>query len=88
MIIESAELSAEQKAAIEALLGQSLHERDAISLRAIPAVLSASRSAGAQRVREALAEPGGEASAALNDEKEVALLEALRAERSDYTPMR
>jgi hypothetical protein len=87
MIIETAELSPSQKAAIEGLLGRPLFEKDAISLRALPAGKSAEQKAAAEKLCKFLAARERPRQGVSDDELEAAILEALRSERPHYKPM-
>jgi hypothetical protein len=87
MIVEAAELSPNQKAAIEELLGQPLFERDAISLRALPAAKSVEQKAAAENLSKFLAARERRRPGVSDEELEAAILEALRSERPHYTQM-
>jgi hypothetical protein len=87
MIIETAELSPNQKTAIEELLGQPLSEKDAISLRALPTTKSAEQRAAAENLCKFLAARERPQPGVSDEELEAAILEALRSERPHYTPM-
>ncbi len=87
MIIETAELSLNQKAAIEELLGRELSDRDAISLRALPREKSAEQKAAARNLIEFLTLNKRPLSGVSDEELEAAMLEALRSERPHDTPM-
>jgi hypothetical protein len=86
MILSSEALSPEQKSVIEQILGRQILEAEAISLRAFaPPVASPERQAAAEKIRKFL-EAGGRPPAGVpNEEREAALLEALRSERPNYT---
>lgn len=87
MIIETAELSPQQKAAIEELLGRSLSERESISLHAFPGTKSAEQQAAAERLAQFLAARERPRPGVSDEELEASMLEALRSERPHYTPM-
>ena len=84
MIIEAAELSPNQKAAIEELLGQPLFETAAISLRALPAAKSVEQKAAAENLSKFLAARQRPRTGVSDEEFEAAILEALRSERPHY----
>ena len=87
MIIETAELSQNQKAAIEELLGRTLSEREAISLRALPQEKSAEQKAAAENLVKFLAARERPQPGVSDEELEAAILEALRSERPHFTPV-
>jgi hypothetical protein len=87
VIIETTELAPHQKAAIEELLGRPLLEKDAISLRALPAEKSAEQKAAAENLCKFLAARERPRPGVSDEELEAAILEALRSERPHYTPM-
>jgi len=87
MIIETAELSPSQKAALEELLGQPLREKGSINLREIPSEKSAEQNAAAESLAKFLAAKRGPRPGGSNEELEAAILEALRSERPNYTPI-
>ncbi|MDR3773195.1 MAG: hypothetical protein P4L26_07605 [Terracidiphilus sp.] len=87
MIIETAELSLNQKAAIEELLGYALSERETISLRTLPREKSAEQKAAAANLVKFLAAKRRPRPGVSDEELEAAILEALRSERPRYTPM-
>lgn len=89
MIVSAESLSPAQKSVIEQILGRQIQEAEAISLRAFSQspVDLAERQAAADKLRMFL-ETGGRPCAGVSDEEcEGALLEALRSERPDYTPI-
>ncbi len=86
MIIESTELSQNQRSAIEELLGRSLSEREAISLRALPDEKSPEQKAAAEKLVKFLAARRTRPDAS-QEELEAAMLEALRSERPHFMPM-
>jgi hypothetical protein len=87
MIIEAAELSLNQKAAIEELLGRPLSDREAVSLRALPSEKSSEQKAAAENLIKFLAARKRPRSGISDEELEAAMLEAMRSERPHYSPM-
>jgi hypothetical protein len=90
MIHNAKDLSADQKAVIESLLGRTIMENEAISVRAIePPVLSEQRR---QELVEELSRYFAEVDARRRpgsaDEAEEILTEAIRSSRPGYRPHR
>jgi hypothetical protein len=87
MIIESAELSPNQKAAIDELLGKPLLEKDAISLSALPGEKSPEQKAAGENLARFLAARRSPRPGVSDEELEAAILEAIRSERPHFRPM-
>jgi len=88
MIIESAELTAQQKTAIEELLGRPLLDRESISVSTISVPTTAERHAAREKLIYFLNDSGRPRPAVSDEELEDAITEALRSVRPSYRPMR
>ncbi len=88
MIIESAELTAQQKAAIEELLGRPLLDRESVSVNTISVPTAAERQAAKEGLLNFLNEPGRPRPNCSEEELEDAITEAMRSVRPSYRPMR
>jgi hypothetical protein len=88
MIRNAKDLSPDQKAAIESLLGRRVLEDEAISVRAIEApVLSVQRRQElASELRKYFAEVDGRRQPGPTEEAEDVLAEAIRSTRPGYRP--
>jgi hypothetical protein len=88
MILNAGALSPAQKSVIEQILGRQILEAEAISLRAFaPPVALPEREAAAEKLRMFLEKSDRPRAGVSDEEREAALLEALRSERSEYTPV-
>ena len=90
MIRSAKDLSADQKAAIESLLGRRVLENEAISVRAIepPALSDKRRQELAEELSEYFAEVGARRKPGSAEEAEEILTEAIRGTRPGYRPHR
>jgi hypothetical protein len=90
MIRNAKDLSPDQKAAIESLLGRPLHESEDISVRAFePAPVSGQRRCQiADELRKYFAEVDANRQDVSDDEAEEIIDEALRSTRPNYRPVR
>jgi hypothetical protein len=88
MIIETAELTAQQKAAIEELLGLPLLDHDAVSVHTISVPTAAERQAATEKLRNFLNDSNRPRSTCSKEELEDAITEAMRTVRPSYRPMR
>lgn len=89
MILNADALSPAQKSAIEQILGRQILEAEAISVRAfapLPIDLPERQNA-MEKLRGFLMENDRPCAGVSDEEAEAALLEALRSERPDYTPV-
>jgi hypothetical protein len=87
MIVQASELTPQQKAAIEELLGKQLLEREQIEVLVLgdPTVAQA-RQRAAEELRAFLATPRKPRPGVSDEEFEAAFLEAMRSVRPSYTP--
>jgi hypothetical protein len=88
MIIETAELTPQQKAAIEELLGRQLRDHDSISVHTVSVPTAAERLAATEKLRVFLTDAGRLRPGCSEEELEDALTEAMRSVRPSYRPMR
>jgi hypothetical protein len=90
MICNAKDLSAEQKAVIESLIGRRVLENESISVRAIePPVLSPERRAEmAEALRKHFAEVDARRGPGSAEDAEEVITEAMRSTRPDYRPRR
>jgi hypothetical protein len=88
MIIESAELTAQQKAAIEEILGRPLLDRESISVSTISVPTTAERQVAREKLINFLNDPGRPRPAVSEEELDEAITEAMRTVRPSYRPMR
>jgi hypothetical protein len=88
MIIESAELTAQQKAAIEELLGRPLLDRESISVSTVSGPTTAERQVAREKLINFLNDPGRKRPSCSDEELEDAITEAMRSVRPSYRPMR
>ena len=89
MILSADALSPAQKSVLEQILGRQILEAEAISLRAFvppPAALP-ERQAAAEKLRMFLEKSDRPRASVSDEECEAALLEAMRSERPNYTPV-
>ena len=88
MILKAKNLSSEQKAAIESLLGRQILDREAVSVRAFdpPAVSDARRQEILEALKSHFAEVDANSQSVSAEEAEAAITEALRATRPHYVP--
>jgi hypothetical protein len=88
MIFETTELSPEQKAVIEELLGRQLLDREAVSLRAFePPTVSETQQRAVEELRRFLETPGRPQPGVSDEELDAAITEAMRTVRPHYTPV-
>jgi hypothetical protein len=89
MILTSTELSPSQKAVIEEIVGRKIAENEAVSVRVYPPVESKTpkQQAAAENLRRFLESAERPRPGVTEEEYEAALLEALRSERPNYTPI-
>jgi hypothetical protein len=89
MILSAEALSPAQKSVIEQILGRQILEAEAISLRALapPQIESAKQHAAAEKLRMFLEQSDRPRAGVSDEEFEAAILEALRSERPEYTPV-
>ena len=88
MIIESAELTAQQKAAIEELIGRPLLDRESISVSAISVPTVTERQAAREKLLNFLNDPGRPRPSCSEEELEDAITEGMRSVRPSYRPVR
>ncbi|HEY1948980.1 MAG TPA: hypothetical protein VGG97_18375 [Bryobacteraceae bacterium] len=88
MICKTKDLSPDQKAVIESLLGRRVLENEAISVRAIePPVLSDQRRAElAEQLKKYFAEVDASRKRGSAEDAEEVLTEAIRSSRPNYRP--
>lgn len=88
MIRTAKDLSPDQKAAIESLLGRSVREHEEISVRAIepPALSSERRKELAEKLKRYFAEVDARRQPGTAEEAEEILNEAMRSVRPGYRP--
>jgi len=88
MIRNAKDLSPDQRAAIESLLGRRVLEEEAISVRAIepPALSDQRRQELAQDLRKYFAEVDARRKPGSAEEAEAILTEAIRSTRPGYRP--
>jgi hypothetical protein len=86
MILQSEELSPNQKAAIEELLGRRLLDKEAISVSTLPPSAMAGRRAAAEKLQKFLEETVRPRPGVSEEELEAAILEAIRSERPRFRP--
>ena len=86
MIHKAKDLSAEQKAAIESLLGRQILDREAVSVRAFdpPAVSDARRREILEALKSYFAEVDANSQSISTEEVEEAITEAMRVTRPHY----
>ena len=89
MIVKPEELSAEQRSAIEQILGRQVLEAETISVRAftVQVPTEAARQAAAEKIRNLLDKPGRPRPEVSDEEFEAAFLEAMRSVRPNFTPV-
>jgi hypothetical protein len=89
MIVKAEELSAEQKSAIEQILGRQVLEVETISVRAFAprATTESERTAATEKLIELLERPGRPRPSVSDEEFEAAFLEAMRSVRPNFTPV-
>ena len=88
MILSAEALSPAQKSVIEQILGRQILDAEAISLRAFaPPAATPEQQAAAEKLRSFLDGPDRSRPGVSDEEREAALLEALRSERPTYTPL-
>jgi hypothetical protein len=87
MIVQSEELSPNQKAAIEELIGRPLLDRETISVSTLPPSALANRQAAAEKLQKFLEETVRPRPGVSEEELEAAILEAIRSERPRFRPM-
>ncbi len=88
MILQSEQLSPNQKAAIEELLGRQLLDREAVSLRAFePPAISETQQRAVEELRRFLETPGRSRPGVSDEELDAAITEAMRSVRPHYTPV-
>jgi hypothetical protein len=90
MICNAKDLSAEQKAVIESLVGRPILENEKISVRAIepPELSHERRKEMAEALRKHFAEVDARRGPGSEEEAEEVLTEAMRSTRPDYRPHR
>jgi hypothetical protein len=88
MIIESAELTAQQKATFEELLGRPLLDRESISFSTITVPTAAERQAAKEKLINFLNDPGRKRPSCSDEELETAITEAMQSVRPSYRPIR
>ena len=88
MIIESGELTAQQKTAIEELLGRPLLDRESISVSTISVPTAAERQAAREKLINFLNDPNRPRPNCSEEELEGAITEAMQTVRPSYRPMR
>jgi hypothetical protein len=87
MIVQANELTPQQKAAIEELLGRQLLEREQIDVSALDdPTVAQDRQRAAEELRKFLNTPRKPRLGVSEDELEDAMLEAIRSERPNYRP--
>jgi len=88
MIHKAKDLSPEQKAAIEGLLGRQILDREAVSVRAFdpPAVSDARRQEILEALKSYFAEVDANSQSISAEEAEEAITEAMRSTRPHYVP--
>ena len=87
MIVQVDELTPQQKAAIEELLGRQLLEREQIDVSALDDPASAQdRQRAAEELRKFLNSPRKPRPGVSDDKLEEAMLEAIRNERPNFRP--
>ena len=88
MICNANDLSPDQKAALETLLGRSVHEGEAVSVRTFePAAVSHQRKLEiASDLRKYFAEVDASRKPVLDEETEDVITEAMRSVRPGYRP--
>ena len=88
MIHKAKNLSAEQKAAIESLLGRQILDREAVSVRAFdpPVVSEARRKEILEALKRYFAEVDANSQSISFEEAEEAITEAMRSTRPHYVP--
>ncbi|MGA2216478.1 MAG: hypothetical protein ABSG51_00215 [Terracidiphilus sp.] len=89
MILNAGALSPAQKSVLEQILGRQILEAEAISLRAFapPQIESAKQHAATEKLRMFLEQSDRPRAGVSDEECEAALVEALRSERPEYTPV-
>ena len=87
MIVQSTELSPNQKTAIEELLGRQLLDQEAVSLRAFEPLFTPDRQAASEKLRKFLEETTRPRPGVSDEELDAAILEAIRSERPNVRPM-
>lgn len=90
MICNATDLSPDQKAALETLLGRSVHPGEAVSVRAFePAVVSSQRRLElADEIRNYFAEVEASRKPVTGDEAEEIITEAMQSVRPGYRPLK
>lgn len=90
MIRNAKDLSADQKAVIEALLGRRVLENEAISIRTIepPALSDQQRREQTAELRKYFSEVDARRKTSSPEEAEEILTEAIRSSRPNYRPHR
>jgi hypothetical protein len=88
MILQSTELTPNQKAAIEELLGRQLLDRDAISVHTLSVPTAEERLAATEKLRKFLQNTERPRPSCSEEELEDTLTEAMRSVRPSYRPMR
>jgi hypothetical protein len=88
MIVQSAELTPNQKATLEELLGRQLLDRDAISVHTVSVPSAAERLEATEKLREFLQDTKRPIPNCSEEELEDAITEAMRSVRPNYRPMR
>jgi hypothetical protein len=86
MIVQTTELSPNQKAAIEEILGRRLLERDAVSVHTLSSPTATERLAAAEKLRTFLQAPDRPTPNCSEEEMEDAITEAMRTVRPSYRP--
>jgi hypothetical protein len=87
MIIGTAELSPDQKTTLEGLLGKTLGDKDAVSLRALPDEKSPEQRAAAEGLIKFLEARRKLRPEVSDEDLESSMLEAIRSERPNFRPM-
>jgi hypothetical protein len=88
MILQSADLSPNQKAAIEEILGRQLLDREAVSVHTVSFPSAADRQAATENLREFLLDTKRQIPNCSEEELEDAITEAMRSVRPSYQPIR
>ncbi len=90
MVRTASELSADQKAVIESLLGRRIAEDEAISVRAIqpPALSPQWRRELAERLKQYFAEVDAQRAPGSAEDADEIITEAIRSVRPGYRPYR
>jgi len=88
MILQSTELTHNQKTVIEEILGRQILDQDAISVHTVSLPSAAERQTATEKLRDFLQDTGRPSPNCSEEELEDALTEAMRSVRPSYRPMR